>query len=316
MGNASSAFDTIKDGIVSGANAVANAGKDAGNAIADTGKKAGDGIVDGANAVANTGKDAGNAIADAGKKAGDGIVDGANAAGEALDPEREKQRQHMAEAQRKWTELDNATALNMKTAEESTSKQVEQTLQPIREQASNFQVQLSGFVSQMANLHDQWHNSTMTGYDRVLENIADGLAGLTRVAVVLRGHTVESIRDAKLAHGGTVAVNPNDYLMTALSFAQSSFQAASDEATKLLTTVTDIDTRVRDLDQAAIPKFMADMTNFGKVKTEDIDELKNSAATAQGTIDKLNGMIQQQKDEISDHLHMNLGDDMAGIGVS
>jgi C4-type Zn-finger protein len=61
---------------------------------------------------------------------------------------------------------------------------------------------------------------------------------------------------------------------------------------------------------------MADMTNFGKVKIEEIDGLKNSASTAQGTIDKFEGLIKEQKKEISDHLHMNLGDDMAGIGVS
>ncbi|KAF7157633.1 hypothetical protein CNMCM5623_002007 [Aspergillus felis] len=283
-----------------------------GNQISRAADAVKNGVVAGANAVANAGKDAGNAIADTGTKAGSAVVDGAKAAGEALDPEREKQRQHMAEAQQKWTELDQTTLLKMNVEKDKAGKEVEQTLQPIRQQASDFKTKLSVFLTNMANLQHEWQDSTINSYNTVLEDIADGLAGLTRVAMVLRGHSVESIRDAKIEK--SMAVNPNDYLMTALSFTQSSFQSASQESNNLLDTVASISTQVRDLDQGAIPRFMADMTNFGKVKMEDIDGLKSSASTAQDTIDKLNGLIQQQKQEISDHLHMNLADDMAGIG--
>ncbi|ETI22607.1 hypothetical protein G647_06683 [Cladophialophora carrionii CBS 160.54] len=55
------------------------------------------------------------------------------------------------------------------------------------------------------------------------------------------------------------------------------------------------------------------MTSFGEFGSKTIAEQKDSASTAQKAINDLQKNVQEQKQEVADHLHMNMKDDLTGI---
>jgi hypothetical protein len=269
--------------------AIAGAATTAGGAISDTAKK-------GANAVAN------------------GVVEGTEAALEAMNPERKKQRERMEQAQREWSRLDDEANKALQAAQVHSQVQIAAQLDPIKAQADTLSVRLTQYTSQIDAIHNQLQTNVQQEYTQVISNLNSGLAGLTRLAMILRGHSVEEIREAKLEKGGTM--DPNDFLVQVINGSQKGFSDATDSANTLMSLVGDLTVQVRDLDQGEIPPLLADMASFGKFNSETIAGQKSSAATATKAIGDLQKDVQEQKDEVSNHLHMNMTDDLAGIGVS
>jgi hypothetical protein len=282
-------IDDIGHAFESAGGAIAGAATTAGGAISDTAKA-------GANTVAN------------------GVVEGTEAALEAMNPERKKQRERMEQAQREWSRLDDEANKALQAAQVHSQVQIAAQLDPIKAQADTLSVRLTQYMSQIDAIHTRLQTNVEQEYTQVILNLNSGLEGLTRLAMILRGHSVEEIREAKLEKGGTM--DPNDFLVQVINGSQKGFSDATDSANTLMSLVGDLTVQVRDLDQGEIPPLLADMASFGKFNSETIAAQKSSAATATKTIGDLQKDVQEQKDEVSNHLHMNMTDDLAGIGVS
>ncbi|KIW66924.1 hypothetical protein PV04_06206 [Phialophora macrospora] len=207
----------------------------------------------------------------------------------------------------------SATPLKaLQAAQMQSQVQIAAQLDPIKTQADSLGVRLTQYMGQVDPIHAQLQTNVEQEYTQVILNLNSGLEGLTRLAMILRGHSVEKIREAKLDKGGII--DPSDFLLQVINGSQKGFSDAMDSATTLLSLVGDLTVQVRDLDQGEIPTLLADMTSFGKFNSATIAGQKNSAATAQRAIEALQKNVQEQKDEVTNHLHMNMTDDLAGIG--
>lgn len=304
-------FDSIRSGFESVGNTIGHAASEAGGAIAGAATTA-------AGAVAHAGETAGVAIGDTAKTGANtianGVVNGAEAALEAMDPERKKQRERMQQAQQEWKQLDDEANQALAAAQTQAQAQITAQLDPIIAQASKFSSRLDQFKAEADTLHASLQTHVGPSYNQVLMDLSAGCQSLTRLAMILRGHSVEQIRDAKIAEGGKMG--PNDFLLQVIEASQESFAVAMTSAASLSSLVQNMTVQVRDLDQAEIPKLLADMTAFGKFNSESVTGFANSAATASASVTIFQNDIQQQKQEVTDHLHMNITDDLAGIGVS
>lgn len=304
-------FDTIRGGFESIGDTIGHGASEVGGAIAGAATTA-------AGAVVHAGEVTGGAISDTAKTGANtianGVVNGTEAALEAMDPERKKQRERMEQAQKEWKQLDDEANQALLAAQTQAQTQIAAQLDPIKIQASNFSSRLDQFKAEADTLRASLQTQVAPNYNQVLISLSTGCQSLTRLAMILRGHSVEQIREAKLAKGGKL--DPNDFLLQVINASQSSFADAMHSAASLSSLVQNMTVQLRDLDQAEIPKLLADMAAFGKFNSESLTGFTNSAATASGSVAIFQNDIQQQKQEVTDHLHMNMLDDLAGIGVS
>ncbi|EXJ58417.1 hypothetical protein A1O7_05842 [Cladophialophora yegresii CBS 114405] len=291
-------IDDLGHAFESAGQTIKNTAESAGGAIAGAATKAGTTISDTATAGANT--------------VATGVVNATEAALEAMDPERKKQRERMQQAQQEWSRLDNEANEALKAAQVQSQAQIPAELNPIKAQADTLHVRLTQYLGQADTIHTQLQTKVEQDYTQAVLNLNSGLAGLTRLAMILRGHSVEEIREAKLEQGGDM--DPNDFLLRVIDGSQKGFSDAMNSASTLLSLVGDLTVQVRDLDQGEIPTLLADMASFGEFSSKTITAQRQSAATAQKAIDDLQKNVQEQKQEVADHLHMNMTDDLAGIG--
>ncbi|OCT51399.1 hypothetical protein CLCR_08423 [Cladophialophora carrionii] len=203
-----------------------------------------------------------------------GVVNGTDAALEAMDPERKKRRKRMQQAQQEWSRLDDEANEALKAA------------------------QLQAKVGQE--------------YDRVGLNPNTGLEGLTRLAMVLRSHSVEKIRETKMEQGGNM--DPSNFHLQVTDESPRGFMDATDSASALFFLVGGLTVQARDVDHREIPTLLAYMASFGEFSSSTIAAQRASASTAQKAINDLEKNVQEQRQEVADHLHMNMKDVRAGIG--